>query len=182
MKTETKKLENCRVELSVSLDAQDMRDVVSSVEKIFLRNATIPGFRRGKAPLALVRRDYADGIRKETVRTLVSDKLRDAVQAEKLDVLGVVEVSDVESGEEGGGFKAVVEVRPVFDLPEYKGLELGSEDVSVSDEKVRERFEQLRAFLDEHGKRHELLRGAFERGIIIRIADHAVERRLRGGA
>ena len=53
MKTNTKKLDKCQVELNIALDAEEMKAIVKDVENAFLKNAQIPGFRRGKAPLAL---------------------------------------------------------------------------------------------------------------------------------
>ena len=69
MKTNTKKLDNCQVELTVTLDADEMKAVVKEVEKAFMREARLPGFRPGKVPIEIIRRQFADGLKQETART-----------------------------------------------------------------------------------------------------------------
>lgn len=145
MKTETKKVSDCRVELSVALEADEMKAIVKDVEKAFMREARLPGFRPGKVPLDLIRKEFADGLEKETVRALVSGRLPEAVKAEKLDEVAVAEIKDVRHGADGGSFVAVVEVRPEFKLPAYKGLKIEKRDAKVSEEDVQAQLSRLRA-------------------------------------
>ena len=62
MKTSSKSQDKCQVRLSVSLDADEMQGVVKDVEKVFLREAQLPGFRKGKVPLQVIRKEFADGL------------------------------------------------------------------------------------------------------------------------
>ena len=61
MKTNTKNLGKCQVELKVTLDADEMKAVIKDVEKVFLREAQMPGFRKGKVPIELIRKEFAAG-------------------------------------------------------------------------------------------------------------------------
>ena len=63
MKTETKKLDKCQVELNVTLDAEEMKAIVKEVEKAFVREAKLPGFRPGTVPLGLIRKEFAQGLK-----------------------------------------------------------------------------------------------------------------------
>ena len=45
MKTSSKSQDNCQVKLTVTLDADEMKSIVGDVEKVFLREAQLPGFR-----------------------------------------------------------------------------------------------------------------------------------------
>jgi len=145
MKTESKKLDKCQVELNVALDAEEMKAVVKDVERAFVREARLPGFRPGKVPVELIRKQFAEGLAHETERAMFQKYVGDAIKAEKIEEVAIAEVRDFKRGAEGGSFTAVVEVKPEFKVPSYKGLKIEKRDLTVSDEVVRERLEGLRA-------------------------------------
>ncbi|MBO7683209.1 MAG: trigger factor [Kiritimatiellae bacterium] len=144
MKTSCKDLGKCQVQLTVELDAEEAKAAVKAVEKVFVREAQMPGFRKGKVPIDLIRKEFASGLKEETERELFRRHYDDAVKAEGLDEVAPVSVSDVTCGAAGGGFTAVVEVRPKFNLPTYKGLKIEFRDVAVKDEAVNEQLDRLR--------------------------------------
>ena len=144
MKTAVKKLDKCQVELTVELDAEATKAIVKDVEKVFLREAQLPGFRKGKVPLDLIRREFASGLKQETERAIFQKNYADAVKAEKLDEVALAEVKDLKCGAEGASFVAVVEVKPTFKLPAYKGLKISSQDTAVPEEAVADQVNRLR--------------------------------------
>jgi len=145
MKTETKKLDKCQVELTVTLDADEAKACVKEVEKAFVRDARLPGFRPGKAPIELIRKRFNADIQSETVGAMVRRHYHDAVKAEGLDEVALVNVRDTSCTAEGGAFTAVVEVKPTFKLPVYKGLKIAPANVKVEDAEVAAQVERLRA-------------------------------------
>ena len=144
MKTSSKLKENCQVELSVTLDAGEMGEIVKGVERVFLREAQLPGFRKGKVPLPLIRKEFASGLKDEVQRAMLREKYAEAVKAEALDELGLIGLKEATYDEAGGSFVALLETRPKFKLPTYKGLKVEARDVKVSDEQVNEQLERLR--------------------------------------
>lgn len=145
MKTESKKLDKCQVELTVTLDAEEMKAIVKDVERAFVREARLPGFRPGKVPVELIRKEFAQGLKQETERVMFQKNISKAIEAEKLDQVAVVDLKDVKNGAEGGAFTAVVEVKPTFKLPTYKGLKIEKKDATVTDEQVNDQVARLRA-------------------------------------
>ncbi len=145
MKTETKKLDKCQVQLTVTLDADEAKACVKEVEKAFVRDARLPGFRPGKAPIELIRKRFNADIQSETVGAMVRRYYHDAVKAEGLDEVALVNVRDTSCTAEGGAFTAVVEVKPTFKLPVYKGLKIAPANVKVEDSEVAAQVERLRA-------------------------------------
>ena len=145
MKTETKKLDKCQVQLTVTLDADEAKACVKEVEKAFVRDARLPGFRPGKAPIELIRKRFNADIQSETVGAMVRRYYHDAVKAEGLDEVALVNVRDTSCTAEGGAFTAVVEVKPTFKLPAYKGLKIAPANVKVEDSEVAAQVERLRA-------------------------------------
>ena len=145
MKTKTKKLDNCQVELNVTIDADEMKTVVKEVEKAFVREARLPGFRPGKVPIEVIRKQFADGLKQETEHTMIRKHYSDAVKAENVDEVALVDVKDIKTGAEGGEFTAIVDVKPTFKLPTYKGLKISENDTKITDQQVADQLERLRA-------------------------------------
>ncbi len=144
MKTESKTLDKCQVELSVTLDADEAKAIVKEVEKAFVREARLPGFRPGKVPIELIRKQFASGLQQEKERAAVQKHIQAAVDAEKLEMVAVTEVKEVSVSSDGANFSAIVEVRPKFKLPAYKGLKIEQRDVTVKPEELEEQMTRLR--------------------------------------
>ena len=145
MKTESKKLDKCQVELNVTLDAEEVKAIVKEVEKAFMRQAQLPGFRPGKVPIELIRKNFAEGLKQEIERAMFQKNIAEAVKAEKLDEVGIADVKNMKHGAEGGGFTAVVEVKPTFKLPAYKGVKINKDATKVEDKAVEDQLARLRA-------------------------------------
>ena len=145
MKTSSKSLEKCQVKLTVTLDADEMKEIVKDVEKVFLREAQLPGFRKGKVPIQVIRKEFADGLKQEIQRAMFQKKYADAVKAEEIDEVALADVQERKYDAEGGSFVAIVETKPKFKLPTYKGLKVEFKDAKVTDEQVNDQVERLRA-------------------------------------
>ena len=144
MKTSSKRQDKCQVELTITLEAEEAKGVIKEVERTFVKEARLPGFRPGKAPIELIRRDFAAQLKEETSRMALRKYYAQAVKAEELDELGLKDVKEVQCDANGGTLKLTVEVKPVFKLPAYKGLKIKAEDTKVGNDQVAERIEQMR--------------------------------------
>ena len=145
MKTSIKKEDKCKVKLTVNLDAEEIKAIVKDVEKAFVREAQLPGFRKGKIPLELIRKEFANGLKQEIQRAMFQKNYAEAIKAEKVDEVALANIEDVSYDENGGSFVATVEVKPEFKLPTYKGLKIESNDTTVKDEAVQDQMTRLRA-------------------------------------
>ncbi len=145
MKTSSKAQDKCQVKISVTLDADEMKAIIKDVEKVFVREAQIPGFRKGKVPLALVRKEFASGLKQEIERAMFQKHYPEAVKAEKVEEVALADVQDLKYDDNGGSFVAFVEVKPTFKLPTYKGLKVEFKDAKVEDSAVKDQMERLRA-------------------------------------
>ena len=145
MKTSSKAQDKCQVKISVTLDADEMKAIVKDVEKVFVREAQIPGFRKGKVPLALVRKEFASGLKQEIERAMFQKHYPEAVKAEKVEEVALADVQDLKYDDNGGSFVAFVEVKPTFKLPTYKGLKVEFKDAKVEESAVKDQMARLRA-------------------------------------
>ena len=145
MKTSKKKQGKCRIELKVTLDAAEKAEVVKSVEREFLREAQLPGFRKGKVPIEVIRKNFAGSLKQEIATAMVRKFHPEAIKAEEVDEVALVGVKEFDVEGEGGSFTVVVDERPTFKLPTYKGLKIADADVTVKDAEVDEQIDRLRA-------------------------------------
>ena len=144
MKTTQKKLDKCQVNVSVELDADEAAAIIAKVEKRFVREAEIPGFRKGKVPLEIIRRQFAKGLEAESKRMMFSEYYPRAIKEEKVEEVALADVAEMKIDKDGASFVATVDVKPEFKLPTYKGLKISSESVAITDEQVENQFESLR--------------------------------------
>ena len=144
MKTESKALGKCSAELKVKLDAEELKVIVKKVERTFMQEVRLPGFRPGKVPLDMIKSRFAKELKQETQRAMLAAHLEDAIKAEKLERVAVTDAKDFEQDENGASFTAVVEVKPEFKLPTYKGLKIETRDTTVTDEALNQRIAALR--------------------------------------
>jgi trigger factor len=115
----------CRRELELEIPAEDVQKAVERVARDFAKVARVPGFRPGKAPLPLIRRRYADGIKDEVLQSLVPGQIEKAVKDQNLVPITQPQVDHVDYAENGPvKFHAVFEVLPEFELGAYKDLEV----------------------------------------------------------
>ena len=145
MKVEKKESSPCVLELSVNAEADEVKEEYQKVLTAFIRNAVVPGFRKGKIPLPILKQKFQAEISQETQQACFRKLYPEALKEAAVEPLSLQDVTESSfSPEAGFSFKALVEVRPVFDLPKYKKLAIKPGDVSVSDDQVAAELENYR--------------------------------------
>ena len=109
--------------MRVEIETKEVDEAFESMIKDFQRQSSLPGFRPGKAPRAMVIKRYEKDIQDEVKKKLIPDAYRKAVDEQKLDVLGYPDIEEIQFGRgQALQFAATIETAPEFQLPEYKGL------------------------------------------------------------
>jgi trigger factor len=135
----------CRRELDLEISADEVSKKMESVAKEFARIASVPGFRPGKAPVSLIRRRFADGIKDEVLQSLVPQRVEKAVTEQKLTPVSQPHVEKLDFTEgQPLKFRAVFEVLPEFELGNYKDLELEMPALDITDDDVAKTIEEMR--------------------------------------
>jgi trigger factor len=135
----------CKKLVRVEVEAQKVDETLDTVAKQFQREANLPGFRPGKAPREMVLRKYSKDIEDEARRKLISEAYKNALETQKLDVLGQPDIEEIQfSRGQPLQFAATIETTPEFELPEYKGIPVKRETQSVTDEDVQHAVDVLR--------------------------------------
>jgi len=135
----------CRRELDLEIPADEVSKAMERVAKEFARIANVPGFRRGKAPISLIRRRFADDIKGEVLQSLVPERVEKAVAEQKLTPVSQPQVDKLDYAEgQPLKFRAVFEVLPDFELGNYKDLEIEMPAMEITDEDVSKALEEMR--------------------------------------
>ncbi len=126
----------------------DKDTFASAVSASFRKNAgkiTVPGFRKGKAPRAVVEKMYGKGyFYEDAFNAVLPDAFDAALKESKLDMVGqpdfdVVSVND----DEGVIFSAKVSVRPEVKIENYFGIEAEKQVAEVTDEEIEQEIKTL---------------------------------------
>lgn len=138
MSVQVENLEKNMAKLTIEVSAEELEKALQGAYLKQKNNISIPGFRKGKVPRAMVEKMYGAGIfYEDAANALIPEAYSNAVAESKLDVVSQPEV-DVVQIEKGKPFifTAEVAVKPEVTLGEYKGLEVPKADLTVTDEEI----------------------------------------------
>ena len=138
MKTTLEKIENNIVKVTVTVEAEQLTTAVNEAYKKNVKQFNIPGFRKGKAPLMIIKKMYGEDIfNGEAGEIVVNKTLHNAVIENNLKVVEISNVN-IEQCETGKEFIYTAEIvtLPEVTLGEYKGVEVEKTVVEVTDEEV----------------------------------------------
>lgn len=138
-------VDGCKHSLEISVPVPDVESETTRVVGDVLKRAKLPGFRPGKVPAALIRKQFAGDIRQKVLEALVPKFLQKQIEAENLNLVGSAQYSDIHFHDgEPLRFTATFEVVPEIELGEYKDVEVPYQDPEVTDEDIAKRIDELR--------------------------------------
>jgi len=101
--------------------------------------ASIKGFRKGKVPQNVLERIYGDRVKADLSEQLIQETYFDALAQVKLDAVVHPDIKTFDFTDEGGfAYEAEIEVKPEFELGQYKGIEVEHAEITVTDEEVEQ--------------------------------------------
>ena len=150
MKASLEDISQVKKKLSVEIDAKEVNQKLNSAYGKIRKQTKIPGFRPGKVPRKILESYFGKQVEADVASELVNESFPQAVDETKAFPLGQPEL---EKGavkvDQPFIYSATMEVRPQFEVKDYLGLEVEKEKVSIGDDEVRKRLEQIR---EGHGK------------------------------
>ena len=161
------KLEKSMAELQFSIDAEAFKAAVADVFKKEGKKYAVPGFRKGKAPRALIEKMYgADVFTYDAINELFPDAYEAAVKEAGIEPVGRPEVSvDSANETEGVTLTVKVAVKPEVKVGNYNGLTVEKTVHTVTDETVDAELKRVQ----ERNARELTREGAAENGDIVDI-------------
>ena len=150
------------VKLSFTIEAEKFEEAMKKVYAKTAKYFTIPGFRKGKAPMQIVEKHYGSEIfYEDTFNELVPDIYDAAIKENNIEAVSRpnIDITQMEKGKDLI-FTAIVQIKPEVKLGKYKGIELKKIEYTVSDKEVE----------------HELGHMAERNARLVTIEDRPVEK------
>ena len=140
-----KVLDNKKVELEIQVTAEEFKAAVDNAFKKNSKKITLPGFRKGKAPRAMIEKMYGKEIfYEDAINECIPEACMSAIEESKAEAVERPEVEIVgEVNDEGFTFKAVFAVKPEVKLGQYKGLEAAKDSAEISDEDIEAEIKRI---------------------------------------
>ena len=145
MERKVTKLENCHTEVLVNVDKDLWKKAQDKAFKKLASNITVPGFRKGKAPVNMVK-SHVDQMKvfNEAINDVLNPVYQDILANEKLEPMVRPSFDVTKLSEEELEVKVTIVTRPNVNLGKYQGYELGKKNAEVKDEEVEQAINELR--------------------------------------
>ncbi len=143
------------IKLEISETREATLDIEVSVEEVnvefdkslnmYRKKVNVPGFRRGKTPISLIKKRFGKDIFAETIQQVMQDFLEIAVKEKELDPAGQIDITMIEGEQDKPlKFQASFPIRPEISIDNYKKMQLLISDAEVTDEDVEKRINAFR--------------------------------------
>jgi len=140
--------------LSITLPENEVSRELDKAYRKLNKEVNLKGFRRGKVPVSVLKKNFKDRVEAEVGEKLVQATYFDAVEQEKLDTVVHPDIKEHTFKEDGTFvYVAEVDVKPDFELSDYKGLEVEKPATEITEKEIDDRIEALR-------KEHAVLKTA----------------------
>ena len=146
MKTDVESLSPTRVKLTVEMPFSELQPSFDAAYKTIAKQVSIPGFRKGKVPARVIEQRFGRGaVLEEVINDAVPKAYESALREKEIVPVGrpEVDVTEIEDGQHVK-FTAEVDIRPEFEMPDYKAISVTVDPAVASDAEVDEHIDNLR--------------------------------------
>ena len=146
MSFKVEELGKSMVRLTIEVAADEFEKAMETAYQKNKNKLSVQGFRKGKAPRAMIEKMYGAGIfYEDAANELIPDAYEKAAVESGLDIVSRPEIDlvQVEKGKEFI-FTAEVAVKPEVTLGEYKGVEVDKANVEVTEEEITAELDRVR--------------------------------------
>lgn len=149
MKVSMREREGLFKELSVEVEGDIVSSILEEVYRNLRESVSIEGFRKGTAPMWIIKARYKDYIQEEVGKRVADRTLPSAIEESKLKPVADIYLEEVKLEEAVPKviYRVAFETPPEFELKELEGLQVEVKKVEFDEELVKKRIEQLR---EEH--------------------------------
>jgi trigger factor len=165
MNTKVERIEKNAVKLEITVEVEKFNE---ALQKSYAKNAkkfNIPGFRKGKAPINIIKRYYGEGVFfEDAINFCCDDTYPVAIKENNIRPVDYPQI-DIVQIEEGKEFiyTAEVIVYPELQLGEYKGVEVKKIEYNINDEEIDN---QLKSMQEKNARIESMTEGIIEKGNI----------------
>jgi trigger factor len=151
VKVEVKEIAELVRELSVEIPADTVNDEMEKTFTDLRRKATIKGFRKGKAPMAIIKFRFGEEVKVDVADQLIRSSYPKAIEDKQLKVASPPTLTAHNFDGEGTfRYTAKVEVFPGIERVGFDDLQITTVDIEIGDEEVEEQTEFLRLMFADY--------------------------------
>ena len=145
MERKVTKLEHCHTEVLVNVDKDLWKKAQDKAFNKLAANITVAGFRKGKAPLNMVKKQIDQGrMYNEAINEVLNPVYQDILQNENIQPMARPSFEDTKLSDEELEVKVIIVTAPETELGKYTGFAIGKEKAEVSEEDVDSSITELR--------------------------------------
>jgi len=137
----------CKKKISIEILEEKIAEMVKGDYDELRKEAVVPGFRKGRAPMRLLEKKFGEELSKQVKIKLLADASDAAVKDNELNMMGDpdIDYESIELPESGSlKFEFEVEVRPEFDLPDMDGIAVDKPKITFGDDEIDEAVMSMR--------------------------------------
>jgi trigger factor len=137
MKIEIEDVDSCNKKIKFEIPHQEYDKKLKQYYQKLGQQVKVPGFRKGKVPVAMLEKQFGPDVKKEVLSNLISDQLNIAITEKDLRAVGQPHLLEV-SAEDGTDISvsASIEVLPTVELKDYSSIELNMKTPRITDDDV----------------------------------------------
>jgi trigger factor len=146
MSVQVETLEKSMAKLTIEVSAEEFETALDKAYKKNKNKISLPGFRKGKAPRAMIEKMYGTGVfYEDAANDLIPGAYESAAKESELEIVAQpsIDVTQIEKGKPFI-FTATVAVKPEVTLGDYKGIEVEKKNAEVTDEELQEEIDKVR--------------------------------------
>ena len=136
-------IEECIREVRIELTESELKPHYERAYERAQEGITLPGFRKGKVPIPIIKQRFARDIENEALETIADSEFRSFATQEKLRVVGNPALTDIQKSPTGVSFTIRFDVMPEFELGAYRGLVVERPIKSVTEDDVQQEVDRI---------------------------------------
>ncbi|MEO0094180.1 MAG: trigger factor, partial [candidate division WOR-3 bacterium] len=131
-------------ELEILVEPERVKQKIAEITKIYAQTIKVPGFRKGKVPIAVLEKRYGQQLETQALQQLFEEIYKEAIATQQLKPFTTAKITDYNLSEDKKlTLRISFEVIPDYELKEYKGIRLKKQEPTGFDQEFERRFKQL---------------------------------------
>lgn len=156
MEVKVEEISTLSRKVTITLPEEDVQKKLKKAYNKLQKESKMKGFRRGKVPRSIIEKSYKQQVEAEVGEKLVQDTYFDVIEKQEIDPVTHPEILSHNYNEDGSfTYEAQTDVRPEFEVVDYKGIkiekpvvEVGEKDINIELENLRKQMAPLRSVKD----------------------------------
>ncbi len=131
-------------EIEIKYTQSELEPYFEKAYREYQKKIELPGFRKGKAPLDMIKKIYGEGIEYESLEKIANDSFQKTAEEQNINFIGTPALVDMDYKKgESVTFKIKYEITPDFELKNYKGMEFEKLVHKVSEEEIQDEINRI---------------------------------------